>query len=237
MSSLKRIHMHWTAGSHVPNAHDRHSYNFLVTGKGVVVNGDFAPEAQIKCVAGHYAEHTYHANTGAIGISMAAMLNAIEVPFNAGPFPITEVQLEAFCQLAAHLCVKYDIPVTPATVLTHAEIQPTLGVVQKQKWDIRWLPGMSHPIGAIEAGDILRAKITALLPGFDATYSMLQRGDKGAKVITAQARLNKNGFNLIVDGDFGPRTEEAVSLFQAVNKLTRSGIVDKATWTKLLEGN
>lgn len=236
MSDLKRIHMHWTAGSHVPNVHDLESYNYVVTGKGEVLNGVFPPEAQIKCVEGKYAQHTYHANTGAIGVSMAAMLDAVEVPFNAGRFPITEIQLAAFCKFIAELCVKYEIPVTRATVLTHAEVQPTLGVRQKQKWDIRWLPGMAHPIGAIEAGDILRAKISAHMPDVAFLHQNLKRGSFNDDVALLQKLLRENGFqSIVVDKDFGPRTEEAVRLYQTVNQLPVTGIVDKFTWGKLLK--
>ena len=53
----------------------------------------------------------------------------------------------------------YGVKVTPETVLTHAEVQPTLGITQRAKWDITWLPGMEKPQDPREVGDILRAKI------------------------------------------------------------------------------
>ena len=68
------------------------------------------------------------------------MLGAREAPFDAGSQRINEAQIEALAQLVANLCRRYGIPVTRATVLTHAEVQPTLGVRQRGKWDITWLP-------------------------------------------------------------------------------------------------
>ena len=64
------------------------------------------------------------------------MHEATEHPFDAGPSPINEAQFMAACQMMAALCFEYGIPVTPDTVLTHAEVEPALGVRQRGKWDI-----------------------------------------------------------------------------------------------------
>ena len=70
------------------------------------------------------------------------MVGAVERPFNAGRYPITPAQVDALARLCADLCRDYTIPVTRKTVLTHAEVQPTLGITQRGKWDVSWLPGM-----------------------------------------------------------------------------------------------
>jgi len=61
----------------------------------------------------------------------------------------------------------------------------------------------------------------------------LKRGDQNNDVKTLQMKLNKIGANLLVDGDFGPRTEEAVKSFELKNGILVDGIVDSETWTAL----
>ena len=61
----------------------------------------------------------------------------------------------------------------------------------------------------------------------------LKMGSKGPDVKRLQEALNKKGYSLKVDGDFGPSTQAAVKNFQRVNKLTDDGIVGPKTWEKL----
>ena len=110
---------------------------------------------------GRYAAHTRRCNTGSIGIALCGMHGARERPFDAGKHPIHSRQIDALAGLAADLCEGYGIPVTPRTVLTHAEVQPTLGIGQRGKWDITWLPGAKGPMGPVNAGNILRGRITS----------------------------------------------------------------------------
>ena len=50
--------------------------------------------------------------------------------------------------LVANLALHYKIPVTPQTILTHAEVQPTLGIKQRGKWDVTRIPYRSDLVGA-----------------------------------------------------------------------------------------
>ncbi|MGA9382109.1 MAG: peptidoglycan-binding domain-containing protein [Phormidium sp.] len=59
-------------------------------------------------------------------------------------------------------------------------------------------------------------------------------GSKGKDVVYLQQLLNKKGYSLKVDGDFGKRTEEAVKNFQKRRGLKVDGIVGPATWNALL---
>lgn len=161
---MKRIIMHWTAGTNKASKIDRQHYHFIVEGDGTVVAGNLPPEANLSAKDGEYAAHTKNCNTGSIGVSVAAMAGARERPFSAGRFPITPQQPKALARLVAKLCQQYDIPVTRKTVLTHAEVQPTLGIAQSGKWDITWLPGMTAPEDPVKAGDWLRGLVKAELP-------------------------------------------------------------------------
>jgi hypothetical protein len=162
---VKRIIIHWTAGSHKASALDRKHYHFIIEGDGTIVMGNHKPEANASITkpndSSTYAAHTRGTNTGAIGIAVAAMAGAQERPFNAGRFPITPRQVEALVAHCQRIARVYGIPITRQTVLTHAEVQPTLGIKQAGKWDITWLPGMAGPDDPVKVGDKLRALIAA----------------------------------------------------------------------------
>ena len=156
---MQRIIIHWTAGSHTASAVDREHYHFLVEGDGTEVLGQWPVAANAKIVGSNYAAHTLGTNTGSIGVAVCAMAGAKERPFSAGRFPITVTQLDALAALVGRLCAQYKIPVTRTTVLTHAEVQPTLGIRQRGKWDIMWLPGMVAADDPIRVGNRIREMV------------------------------------------------------------------------------
>jgi hypothetical protein len=132
------------------------AYNGLVDQPGNRHDGEFRFEAQANYRVGRAASHTLNANTGAIGLACDAMANAKERPFDPGKSPLTEGMVWELCEWTAELCDAYDIPVSKYSTLSHAEVHPTLGIWQRRKWDITWLPGMSAPGNAIDIGDRLR---------------------------------------------------------------------------------
>lgn len=162
---MKRIIMHWTAGGNRANGTDRRHYHRIIEvgpdGRPRAVAGNHAIEDNESTSDGSYAAHTRALNTGSIGVAVAGMRGARERPFDAGPSPMTPAQIDALCAEVARLAKRYRIPITRETVLTHAEVQPTLGVWQRNKWDIVWLPGMSGPGDPIAVGDELRKRIRA----------------------------------------------------------------------------
>ena len=68
------------------------------------------------------------------------------------------------------------------------------------------------------------------------TDSIIKKGSKGESVKWLQYELNKHGYKLTVDGDFGVKTEAAVRDFQSKNKLVVDGIVGKNTIRSLTNG-
>lgn len=188
---MKRVILHWTGGGHTPNSTDIKAYHFLIAGDGKVVPGHFSVSANSSArgslVPGTYAAHCKGLNTDSIGISLCAMLGAKEVPFSPGSAPITEKQITALSKLVAEMCIVYQIPVTPQTVLTHAEVEGTLGVKQEQKWDIRYLPGYTKLLSATDAGIILRR-------GIQAEYDRLTGKTKKTNGFAALVNLFKKIF-------------------------------------------
>lgn len=69
--------------------------------------------------------------------------------------------------------------------------------------------------------------------------TVLKKGAKGAEVRELQDLLVKKGFDLVIDGDFGPGTFSAVKAFQSQNldqdgrPLTVDGVVGPLTWWSL----
>ncbi len=64
-------------------------------------------------------------------------------------------------------------------------------------------------------------------------YVQLRRGDCLPAVGVLQKLLNRTGFRLVPDGNFGPRTESAVKEFQRLYRLRPDGIVGEKTWPRL----
>ena len=158
---MQRIIMHWTAGTHIASSVDREHYHLLVQGDGSVVYGDYEISDNISTADNRYAAHTRNLNTGSIGVAVCAMKDARQVPFDPGKYPITEAQLKALVREVARLAKGYNIPVTRKTILSHAEVQPTLGVAQAGKWDIAWIPGWPNATDPLGVGDCLRSMIRA----------------------------------------------------------------------------
>ena len=146
-SGITRLHIHWTAGGHTANAQDKAHYHCIIEGNGKEV---WCHPETAKLA------HTLNANGGAIGLSMACMAGAVERPFAWGSAPMTTAHLHGLAKVAARLAVKYDIPISRYSVLCHSEIQPTLGIKQRQKWDCNVIPGMTQPGDPVTVGDRIR---------------------------------------------------------------------------------
>lgn len=158
-SGLKRIIIHWTAGTNKANATDKSHYHFLVESDGTIVKANYTPEDNINCNDGRYAAHTGGGNTGSIGISMCGMYGYVSGKPNSSKYPLTAIQCEATWKLAADLCKKYGISISPDTVMTHYEFglkHPSTSSVGKI--DITYLP--SQPaLKKEEIGNYIRNKV------------------------------------------------------------------------------
>lgn len=164
-ADMKRVHIHWTAGTYKANAVDRRHYHLLVEGDGNIVKGNPSIKDNEPPLRRGYAAHTRAANSRAIGVAMCGMAGAREVPFRAGSYPLTKIQWDVMIVVVARLCERYGIPVTPKTVLTHAEVQTNLGIRQRSKWDITRLPFDDSVRGAKAIGDKLRAAVANEMAG------------------------------------------------------------------------
>lgn len=155
---MKRIIVHWTAGTYYPTDYEKEHYHFLVDKDGKVHDGKFCPENNLRCVTGHYAAHTGGGNTASIGVAVCAMAG-FRSSKDCGKYPITKKQFEATMELCAKLSIKYDIPVNPNTIMTHYEFgQKHPATSSAGKIDIIFIP--PYPwVEKSEAGKFIRSKI------------------------------------------------------------------------------
>jgi Putative peptidoglycan binding domain len=65
-------------------------------------------------------------------------------------------------------------------------------------------------------------------------WPFLRRNFRGDMVVWAQQHLNGAGHPVAVDGYFGNGTRNAVLAFQAARGLQQNGVIDAATWQRLL---
>lgn len=250
--TMNRIVMHHTGGEYTPNGLDKRAYHRLTTGDGEVINGQFPISANApgKLVSGAYAAHTASLNGGSIGSSLCSMAKALwsNPKGSTAAFP-KPGQVDAFLLDIAKLSKEYNIPVTRETILSHAEVEPTLKVKQSGKWDFDYdIWGKSAVRNAIAIGDELRKEISRQISYLPVTYKppvnsaqlpiLKMSPTRNEVAIVLQNALNVKlgltGVNALdADGIFGPKTREAVIRFQLKHQLYPDGIVGKMTWEAL----
>mgnify|MGYP004421279167 CR=1 FL=1 len=91
---MKKIIIHWTAGTNSPNSVDKQHYHYLIDSNGNVINGTYRPEDNLDCTDGRYAQHTGGGNTGAIGVALCGMYGFSSAT-KLGCYPLTKIQCEA----------------------------------------------------------------------------------------------------------------------------------------------
>lgn len=155
---MNRIIIHWSAGGPIPNSHEKECYHYLIDNLGKLYLGKFKPEANLVCREGLYAAHTGGGNTGSIGVALCGMAN-FKDKNNQGNFPITKIQFESAMKLCAQLTKKYDIKVSPETVMTHYEFGKSHPKTTSfGKIDIIFLP--PYPwVSQDDVGSFIRSKI------------------------------------------------------------------------------
>lgn len=160
-NGVRGVVWHWTAGAEGLIDLEKKHYNFLTDVHGTVYKGNSTVYDQVRYNwrLGIGASHTKNMNTGWIGISQDAMAGANGWPMDWGSNPITWEGTDAMLEQTAKMCRRYDIPVSKWTTLSHAEVQETLGIKQRNKWDYMVLPGDEGPRDAVEVGDILRERM------------------------------------------------------------------------------
>ena len=172
---IHAIFLHWTAGRYDQKFSD---YHLCIDGDGQVYSSCFNLLDK--------KAHTWHRNTGSIGIALCCALGAtisrsrsehitceahIASPsgdispwkVDFGDFPPTIAQIQSMAYAVACICFHADLPINASTVITHAEIAKVdnYGIESddpEKKWDLLVLPGT-----AISGGDYIRSLAKACL--------------------------------------------------------------------------
>lgn len=256
-AKMDRIIFHWTAGTHKASSFDKQHYHILIEADGRVVRGAPTIDGNARGNrTGKKASHTLNCNTGSIGVSLCCMggNNVRESPFVAGKWPLTRTQWEKLALVLADLCRAYDIPVTAKTVLSHAEVQATLGIKQRQKWDISRLAFDPSVKGAKVCGDMMRkavreamAGVTKPVPTFaepndggepdDPPYPLTVDSEPApaTDIETIQRRLKERGYHNVgnIDGKWGGATAGAIAAFKNDRHMTGEPVIDDALKAEL----
>lgn len=96
-----------------------------------------------------------------------------------------------------------------------------------------WYDEIGDTKPAVENKPTTNTKKTTEENPYKKPKGLIKYGMKGNPVRWLQFELNKYGFNLSVDGDFGPKTKVAVEYYQKKNGLKVDGIVGPKTMQKL----
>lgn len=241
---MNRIIWHHSGGPYAPTADDLEAYHRTIDGDGKLHLGRHPISANApgrKLLPGRYAAHCLDLNGGSIGPAINALGGKNTTwadPFGSTAFPVKPVQVDALIADSARLCIEYGIVPDRRFTLSHAEVEITLGIKQRNKWDFdyppRGGPGRRDPVAI---GDDLRAELVRAIARHGgrmpeppaSSRPNLSQGSKGAVVSELQTLLR----GLTVDGHFGPATRAAVVRFQHINELLPDGIVGRMTWAAL----
>jgi len=163
-SGITRVHWHWTASTYEVTEDVCRHYNGVFDKDGNEYDGGAPAQQQAAYIPGKVGvSHTLNGNTGAIGLSVAAMgdatANWAENTVNQGKYPLTWEQIDAMLKKTVKYCRAFNIIPSPWTTITHCEVQTNIGIRQRGKWDIRSLPDTKQLYLEKVAGDLLRTRM------------------------------------------------------------------------------
>ncbi len=106
------------------------------------------------------------------------------------------------------------------------------------KWQLKlrsWWRTAAIAAAAMIATAAMSPSLAYGQPGQPRQWIVLGRGENWAPGVRAvQYLLREHGHSLTVDGRYGSRTRESVRRFQRARGLKESGVVDGATWERLV---
>lgn len=142
---IDKIYLHWSAGHYESFFEDYH-INIDKFGAIFISTDDFTETLA----------HTWHRNTGAIGIAMACCYNATSN--DLGEEAPTAEQIESMARVIAVLSYALQLEITPDNIMTHAEAADLDGygpTTTCERWDLAILQNGDE---WMSGGNTLRGK-------------------------------------------------------------------------------
>lgn len=231
-----RITCHHTGGGYRPSADDLRAYHISIDGDGQRHQGIYPLDANAAGKAlrnRSYYPHTWKLNSANFGIAICSMVKGVwGSPRSTAAYP-RPVQVEAMIEEVALRCREFAIKPSREHTLSHAEVEPTLGIKQKNKWDFDYQIRTVTERNPVSIFDEIRQEVTWKLGGAvlmppPVVRPLVRQGSTGKHVADLQGALG-----LVADGIFGPKTRTAVVAFQRRKQLLPDGVVGGMTWAAL----
>lgn len=151
--SIDKIYLHWSAGNYHQFFGD---YHLNIDSDGAIIStSDDLTELKA---------HTWHRNTGAIGIALSCCVDAVayqDGTVDFGDVPPTPMQIDGMAKAVAVLCEKLGLDINVDTVMTHAEAAEIDGYGPSttfERWDLWKLPDLPGDGIIKPGGDVIRGK-------------------------------------------------------------------------------
>lgn len=141
----------------------------------------------------------------------------------------SDIQIDALVRLLAGLC-------------EWQQWNPLTRIIHHREWTSRKIDmSFKGPLRKMVADFITEGEFDRPEQPVDGDHfserKLLKLGMKDPEVKELQIILAKLGFELTIDGDFGPKTQRAVKAFQTSRSLMADGIVGSLTWAALFAAN
>ena len=169
---IDHVYLHWTAGWYGQCYDD---YHICIDEYGEIYLMCDNSLTEVKA-------HTWHRNTGAVGVSLCCCGDATaradatkDRGINLGSEPPTAQQIEVMAEIVAVLADEFDLPLnTDEYVMTHYEAAVRDGYAPGQdpdcRWDLWYIPDYYGADGKLDDGG-------ALIRGKAAWYQRKWRGE------------------------------------------------------------
>ena len=156
-----KIYLHWSAGHYGQFFEDYH----------INIDSDGSIYASTDDLSERLA-HTYHRNTGAVGVSLACCAGATSN--DLGDEPPTTAQIDAMAKVVMVLCDEFGLEINKDNVMTHGEAADNIDGIEAsepygcqstcERWDLQYLATDESPAYTTDyddpstGGNVVRGK-------------------------------------------------------------------------------